>query len=104
MLTKSNCFFLFRKGRKVHGLLLTSSQDELVHDSVDAATAVQQFAGSSHWETLELYLVRIFYALLSFCQCSIWITVNNLGIPTNEQNDLCYSIFLGSVWFKENTR
>lgn len=44
----------------MHGLLLTSSQDELVHDSVDAATAVQQFAGSSHWETLELYLVRIF--------------------------------------------
>lgn len=56
----------------MHGLLLTSSQDELVHDSVDAATAVQQFAGSSHWETLELYLVRIFYALLSFCQCVLY--------------------------------
>ncbi|KAI3448399.1 hypothetical protein Pfo_005064 [Paulownia fortunei] len=47
---------LHGKDRKTHRLLLTSSQDELVHDSLDAATAVQQIAGSSHWETLELYL------------------------------------------------
>ncbi|KAL9141071.1 hypothetical protein ABFS82_14G078800 [Erythranthe guttata] len=47
---------LHGKGRKMHGLLLTSSQDELVHDSFDAAAIAQQYAGNSHWETLELYL------------------------------------------------
>lgn len=47
-----------RKDRKPYGLLLTSSQDELVHDSFDVATASQQFSRSSHWGTLEHYLVR----------------------------------------------
>ncbi|KAG6421147.1 hypothetical protein SASPL_117696 [Salvia splendens] len=46
------------KDRKQYGLLLTSSEDELVHDSLDAAAASQQFVGSSHWGTLEHYLVR----------------------------------------------
>ncbi|XP_042063653.1 nuclear pore complex protein NUP160-like isoform X2 [Salvia splendens] len=44
------------KDRKQYGLLLTSSEDELVHDSLDAAAASQQFVGSSHWGTLEHYL------------------------------------------------
>ncbi|KAG8364004.1 hypothetical protein BUALT_Bualt19G0081200 [Buddleja alternifolia] len=47
---------LHGKDRLTHGLLLTSSQDELVHDSLNAATTAQQFMGSSHWETLEVYL------------------------------------------------
>ncbi|KAK4406816.1 Nuclear pore complex protein [Sesamum angolense] len=47
---------LHGKDRKTHGLLLTSSQDEVVRDSLDAARTVQQLTGSSHWETLELYL------------------------------------------------
>ncbi|KAK6121287.1 hypothetical protein DH2020_044990 [Rehmannia glutinosa] len=46
---------LHGKDRKTHGLLLTSSQDVLIHESLDAAASIQH-AGSSHWETLELYL------------------------------------------------
>ncbi|KAL3651476.1 hypothetical protein CASFOL_004478 [Castilleja foliolosa] len=44
------------KDRKTHGLLLTSSQDEFIHDSLDAAATLQH-AGSGHWETLEHYLL-----------------------------------------------
>ncbi|KAL8541895.1 hypothetical protein ACS0TY_002951 [Phlomoides rotata] len=47
---------LHGKDRKTHTLLLTSSQDEAVHNSLHTATTVHQFAGSSHWETLEQYL------------------------------------------------
>ncbi|CAA0833564.1 SUPPRESSOR OF AUXIN RESISTANCE1 [Striga hermonthica] len=39
---------------KMHGLLLTSSQ-EFSYDSLDVA-ATSQLVGSGHWETLELYL------------------------------------------------
>ncbi|KAL1554859.1 nuclear pore complex protein NUP160-like isoform X1 [Salvia divinorum] len=44
------------KDCKPHGLLLTSSEDEFVHDSLDAAAASQQYVGNSHWGTLEHYL------------------------------------------------
>ncbi|XP_057768055.1 nuclear pore complex protein NUP160 [Salvia miltiorrhiza] len=47
---------LHGKDRKPYGLLLTSSEDEFVHDSLDATGTSQQFAGSSHWGTLEHYL------------------------------------------------
>ncbi|KAL6531494.1 hypothetical protein OROMI_027857 [Orobanche minor] len=40
--------------RKMHGLLLTSSQDEFVRDSLDAAATLH--SGSGQWEALELYL------------------------------------------------
>ncbi|KAK4476783.1 hypothetical protein RD792_015943 [Penstemon davidsonii] len=47
---------LHGKYRRMHGLLLTSSEEEVVHDSFDAATTVQESTGSNHWETLEIYL------------------------------------------------
>ncbi|XP_051132584.1 nuclear pore complex protein NUP160 [Andrographis paniculata] len=57
---------MYGKNRKMYGLLLTSSEDEAVHDSLDAATTAQQFEGSGHWETLEFYLdkYRLFHPRL----------------------------------------
>ncbi|KAK4339814.1 hypothetical protein RND71_041276 [Anisodus tanguticus] len=48
-------------GQRMHSLLLTSSQDEIVvHESPNVGPPGQESKGSSHWETLELYLVRLF--------------------------------------------
>lgn len=42
---------------KTNGLLLTSSQDEVVvHGSLDLGTTVQQSKSNRQWETLEVYL------------------------------------------------
>lgn len=44
----------------MHGLLLTSSKEELVvHGSTDMGPTSQNYQGNAQWETLELYLVRI---------------------------------------------
>ncbi|XP_059313417.1 nuclear pore complex protein NUP160 [Lycium ferocissimum] len=46
-------------GQRMHSLLLTSSQDEIVvHESSNVGPPGQESAGSSHWETLELYLEK----------------------------------------------
>ncbi|KAF7127679.1 hypothetical protein RHSIM_Rhsim11G0112000 [Rhododendron simsii] len=42
-----------------HGLLLTSSKDEMIiHGSIDMGPSPQQPKGSTQWETLELYLPK----------------------------------------------
>lgn len=42
-----------------HGLLLTSSKDEVVvHGSPDNIAAAHQYKGNGQWETLELYLIK----------------------------------------------
>ncbi|KAL2491059.1 SUPPRESSOR OF AUXIN RESISTANCE1 [Abeliophyllum distichum] len=47
----------FGNDRKTNGLLLTSSQDEVVvHGSLDVGTTAQQSMGNGQWETLEVYL------------------------------------------------
>lgn len=44
----------------MHGLLLTSSSDEInAHGSPDVGPTTQHPKGNTQWETLELYLVRI---------------------------------------------
>ncbi|GMY33051.1 nuclear pore complex protein NUP160 isoform X1 [Fagus crenata] len=48
-----------RDDLRTHGLLLTSSKNEVVvHASHDMGPATQQFKRNSQWETLELYLVK----------------------------------------------
>ncbi|KAG6413807.1 hypothetical protein SASPL_126522 [Salvia splendens] len=49
---------LKRKDCKPYGLLLTSSEDDFVYDSLDTAAASQKSAGNSHWGILEHYPVR----------------------------------------------
>jgi nuclear pore complex protein Nup160 len=45
----------------MHGHLLTSSKEEIVvHGSPDMGPTSQNHQGNAQWETLELYLVRIF--------------------------------------------
>lgn len=65
---------LYRNDLKMHGLLLTSSKDEVVHGSLDMGHSTQQSKGNSHWETLELYLVRIsvFLPFELSCKCSFF--------------------------------
>jgi hypothetical protein len=54
----------FRDDLRTHGLLLTSSKNEVVvHASHDMGPATQQFKRNSQWETLELYLVSFFCIL-----------------------------------------
>lgn len=49
---------------RTHGLLLTSSKDEVVvHGSPDNIAAAHQYKGNGQWETLELYLVSVFFML-----------------------------------------
>ncbi|KAK1567761.1 hypothetical protein Q3G72_016282 [Acer saccharum] len=44
---------------KTHGLLLTSSKDEVVvRSSPDTVPSVHQYKGNGQWETLELYLEK----------------------------------------------
>uniref|UniRef100_A0A5B7BIU5 Uncharacterized protein n=1 Tax=Davidia involucrata TaxID=16924 RepID=A0A5B7BIU5_DAVIN len=44
---------------RTHGLLLTSSKNEIVvHGSLDIGPSTQQSKGNSQWETLELYLEK----------------------------------------------
>ncbi|CAN4108263.1 unnamed protein product [Withania somnifera] len=44
-------------GQRMQSLLLTSSQNEIVvHESSNVGPPAQESKGSSHWETLELYL------------------------------------------------
>ncbi|KAF3614407.1 hypothetical protein FXO38_35698 [Capsicum annuum] len=46
-------------GQKMQTLLLTSSQNEIVvHESPNVGPPAQESKGSSHWETLELYLEK----------------------------------------------
>ncbi|KAK4566003.1 hypothetical protein RGQ29_002278 [Quercus rubra] len=48
-----------RDDLRTHGLLLTSSKNEMaVHVSQDVCPATQQFKRNTQWETLELYLVK----------------------------------------------
>ncbi|XP_042002284.1 nuclear pore complex protein NUP160-like isoform X1 [Salvia splendens] len=44
------------KDCKPYGLLLTSSEDDFVYDSLDTAAASHKSAGNSHWGILEHYL------------------------------------------------
>ncbi|KAJ9550716.1 hypothetical protein OSB04_014761 [Centaurea solstitialis] len=48
-----------RENSKKHGLLLTSSKDEALHDSSDMVPAVQNCKGNDQWDALEQYIVRI---------------------------------------------
>lgn len=44
---------------RTHGLLLTSSEDEVVvHGSPDNIAGTHQYKGNGQWETLELYLIK----------------------------------------------
>ncbi|KAK4378769.1 hypothetical protein RND71_000631 [Anisodus tanguticus] len=48
-----------RNGQRMHSLLLTSSQDEIVvHESPNVGPPGQESNGNSQWETLELYLEK----------------------------------------------
>ncbi|MCD9560935.1 hypothetical protein HAX54_019798 [Datura stramonium] len=54
-------------GQRMHSLLLTSSQNEIVlYESPNVGPPAQESKGSSHWETLELYLgkYKMFHAKL----------------------------------------
>lgn len=54
-------YLLLRNGHRMQSLLLTSSQDEIVvRGSPNVGPPSQESKGSSHWETLELYLVCLF--------------------------------------------
>lgn len=53
-------FTMLRNDFRTHGLLLTSSKDEvIVHGSPDNFHTIHQYKWNGQWETLELYLVSI---------------------------------------------
>ena len=121
-----------RKDCKPYGLLLTSSEDDFVYDSLDTAAASQKSAGNSHWGILEHYLVRISYSIfvpcyiLVYCHiildgftpnwcifCSLYFTTLLHDLPcfcTVWCFDLLgsgcchiFSIFVGFQWFHQNS-
>ncbi|XP_024959556.1 nuclear pore complex protein NUP160 isoform X1 [Cynara cardunculus var. scolymus] len=47
-----------RENYKKHGLLLTSSKDEAIHDSHDIIPAAQHCKGNDQWDALEQYMEK----------------------------------------------